>query len=138
MRRPLLLIAFTLTLAIAAVAVGCTGNNSKLLEAHQWRVTKVGAQVYNGPAEMTAVFSAGKLSGSTGINSYSGNYTAGSGSSISVTVGPMTLVGGSAAASKLETDFIKGLGSAASYAADDESLTLFDARGTATLTFAAK
>ena len=37
---------------------------------------------------------------------------------------------------KAEADFVKALGSATSYAADDESLTLFDAGGQSALVYA--
>jgi heat shock protein HslJ len=132
-----LLLMALLALGVAALS-GCgpTASNAKLLEAHQWRVTKLGDTPYTGTAPITSAFSAGKISGSTGVNLYSGTYEAPKGNDISIKLGPMTLIAGAPAAMAAEQQFIKALGAAASYAADDESLTLFDSAGASLVTYA--
>lgn len=140
MRRLVFALLLVVAACSAATLVGCGANssNAKLLEAHTWRATKIGGAPYTGQSAITTQFSAGKVSGSTGINRYSGTYEAASGNNISVSLGPMTQVAGTPDAMKAETDFLKALGSAASYAADDESLTLFDAGGQSVLVYAAQ
>lgn len=137
MKRVAVLLAVLIALVVASVAAGCgpKASNAKLLEAHQWRVTKIGAMPYTGTTAITSKFSAGKISGDTGVNLYSGTYEAPSGNDISIKIGPMTLRAGAPAAMADEQQFIKALGEAASYAADDESLTLFDSTGQSLLTY---
>jgi heat shock protein HslJ len=138
MRRLFLSLLLVVAAFSAASILGCgaSSSNAKLLEAHTWRVTKIGDAAYNGSAAITSRFSAGKVSGSTGVNQYAGTYQAASGNNIAVTLGPMTLMAGTPDAMKAEADFVKALGSATSYAADDESLTLFDAGGQSALVYA--
>ena len=140
MRRLVLALLVAITACSAAALSGCASSSgsAKLLEAHPWRVTKIGDAPYSGTAAITTRFSAGKLNGSTGVNAYSGTYEAASGNNIAVALGPITLMAGAPDAMKAEADFLKALGSAASYAADDESLTLFDAAGQSVLVYAAK
>jgi len=118
-------------------ATGCSGSSSNagLLAAHQWKVTKLGVNGYTGSAPITSVFADGKLSGSTGINQYSATYDAQTGSSITIKLGPMTLVAGTPQAMAAEQQFTKALASAASYAVDEDSLTLFDANGVSVVVY---
>ena len=138
MRRLALALVTLVTMLSVALLSGCgsSSTNAKLLEAHAWRVTKLGDTSYGGSADITTQFSAGKLSGGTGINRYSGTYEAKTANDISITLGPLTRVAGTPDAMQAESDFLKALGAATSYAADDQSLTLFDAGGQSVVTYA--
>jgi heat shock protein HslJ len=123
---------------VALVLTGCgsPASNSKALEAHAWKVVKLGGNAYSGQASITASFSAGEISGSTGVNLYTGTYDAPKGNEITIALGPMTLRAGTPDAMKAETDYLAALKSAATYSASDTSLTLFDASGSATVEYA--
>jgi len=124
-------------IASALVLSGCTSGNVKLLQAHPWTVTKLGSEVYRGQAKITATFSGGQISGSTGVNSYSGSYKSGGGNAISISNVAMTQIAGSPEAMAAEQQFVKALQAAASYAVDEDSLTLFDSTGAALVVFSA-
>jgi heat shock protein HslJ len=129
-----LLLAALSVLALAGC--GAPASDAKLLEAREWKVVKIGANPSSsGIAEQTSKFAAGTVTGSAGVNRYSGTYVAKSGSSISVKVGATTLMAGTPQAMAAEQDFLKALGDAASYAVDDSSLTFFDASGVSVLTY---
>lgn len=134
-----LLILAGVALAVAALLAGGCGSSAgstKLLEAHEWKVTKIATTPYGGSAQITLRFAAGKVTGSTGVNRFTATYEMGSGSSIQIAPGATTQMAGTVEAMRTEADFLKALGSVASYAADEDSLTLFDAGGQAVLTCA--
>ena len=140
MRRLVFSLILVVAVCSAASLTGCgsSSSNAKLLEAHEWRVTKIGGAAYSGTAGITTKFSAGKLSGSTGINRYSGTFSAATGNNLTVTLGPITRAAGTPDAMTAEAGFLKALGAVASYAVDDQSLTLFDASGRSVLVYAAQ
>jgi heat shock protein HslJ len=117
---------------------GCgSSDDSKLLEAHDWRATTIEYNAYTAPADITAKFADGKISGSTGINQFSGTYKLEPNRRISVKVAPTTKVAGTPEATLEETQYLGALDSAKSYAADDKTLTLFSATGLAVVSFEA-
>ena len=126
-----------LCVALAVIASGCSAqpSNAKLLEAHSWKVSKLLGSSYTRAEPITAKFSAGKINGSTGVNVYNATYEAPKANDISIKMGAMTQRAGSAAAMKAESNYVTALGAAVSYAADDESLTLFDSSGVATVEY---
>jgi heat shock protein HslJ len=134
----LLLVVLVLTSASVLVACGAKASPEKMLEAHLWGVNMLGDSAYVASSPITLQFSAGKLSGSTGMNHYSGTYAIKSGNSIAISVGATTKAAGDPEASAAETTFLKGLAATASYAVDEESVTLFDSKGTAVVTLRAK
>jgi heat shock protein HslJ len=88
------------------------------------------------PASLT-FRSAGALSGTTGCNSFSGNYTADA-SKLTITLGPMTQAAcADAAAQAQETAITQLLPTTASYALEATSLTLMDQKGATLLAYSA-
>lgn len=131
-------LALLVACAVVVTALsGCTSqpSNAKGLEAHEWKVSKLGNTAYTGSADITAKFAAGKLTGSTGVNLYNATYIAPKANDIAITLGPITLRAGSPAAMKAEAAYLAALKGAVSYAVDDQSLTLFDSTGNATVTY---
>jgi heat shock protein HslJ len=135
--RAVLLVGACLVMAAALGGCGSQAGNAKALEAHDWKVVKLDSAVYSSPAEITLKFSAGKISGSTGVNSFGGTYEAPRANDITIKPGAMTLRAGTPDAMKAETNYIKALTGATSYAVDDQSLTLFDSSGLSMVEFAA-
>lgn len=133
--RMFLLVGLAALAAVVLVGCGSQSGNAKALEAHEWKVAKLGSAAYSGSADITAVFSAGKLNGSTGINSYNGSYEAAKGNDISISLGAMTQRAGTPEAMKAESDYLKALSTAVSYAVDEQSLTLFDSSGNAVVAY---
>jgi heat shock protein HslJ len=130
------LVLLVCALAVAATASGgCASgqDNSALLNGRVWRATQVKTAVGLAPAPSsdgpTSEFAAGKVSGTTGVNRYNGEYTAKAGDKIEITVGPMTLMAGPPAAMALEQSFIEALKSAKSYTVSETKLTLQDGSG---------
>ena len=138
--RSRLALLVCLCAVLGVVSSGCSAqpSNGKLLEAHDWRVTKLLGATYSGTAPITATFSAGKLNGSTGVNVYNATYEAPKANDISIKLGATTQRAGTPAAMKAERDYMTALGSAVSYAVDDETLTMFDSSGVATVEYAVK
>jgi heat shock protein HslJ len=130
-------LVLALALVVAALS-GCAAppSNAKALEAHAWKVTKLGASAYSGSADITAKFAAGKISGSTGVNRYSGTYEAPKGNDITIALGPMTLMAGTPEAAKAESEYLAALKGAKSYKVDDTSLQLLDSSGAVTVEYA--
>jgi heat shock protein HslJ len=134
-------------LLIAAIAIlassgtGCSParDDSALLLGRVWQATEVRTAAGLVPAPKTAgptsEFASGKVSGTTGVNRYNGQYTTKSGDKIEITVGPMTLMAGPPAAMALEQSFVEALKSAKSYSVTETTLTLLDASGNALVNY---
>jgi heat shock protein HslJ len=88
-----------------------------------------------GPKPVTATFASGQVSGFSGVNTYSGPYTAGQDGAFKA--GPLasTMMAGGPEASQLETGYLKALESATSYYAADGKLTLFSPAGAAIVVY---
>ena len=128
-----LLVSLALLLMLTACAAKT--DDSAKLSANAWKVASLGGTAVTPAAPLTAEFSAGKISGSTGINRFSGSYTTQPGNLISIQPGPMTLAAGSPQAMALQTAYVKALTDAKAYTVDDSKLTLSDSAGTALVTF---
>ncbi|MDR3686419.1 MAG: META domain-containing protein [Coriobacteriia bacterium] len=133
--RLVLLVCLCALLAVASSGCSAQPSNAKLLEAHSWKVDKLVGNAYTGSSPITAKFSAGKINGSTGVNVYNATYVAPKANDIAITMGAMTQRAGSPVAMRAETNYVKALGNAVSYAADEDSLTLFDSSGVATVEY---
>jgi heat shock protein HslJ len=132
-QRVLLIGAF---LAVVALSFGCSASardDSALLAGNQWQATQVRTAKGLVPAPdtggPTTEFADGKVSGSTGVNRYNGEYATEPGDKIKITVGPMTLMAGPPAAMALEQSFITALKSATRYTVTETTLTLQDDAG---------
>ena len=123
-------------LAIAALSAGCAGSSPPAaakggtITGVEWQLdTLNGAQAPAGPRPVNAVFEAKNVSGFSGVNSYSGPYTANADGSIRI--GPLasTMMAGGPEAMQLESGYLKALQSAATYLAADGRLTRYSAEG---------
>jgi heat shock protein HslJ len=89
------------------------------------------------PAQVTitAEFAAGRLTGNSGVNSYSGPYQIGPGNAFSA--GPLagTLMAGPEPAMRAESAYLTLLGQAKSYRLANGKLTLYDQGGNESLIF---
>lgn len=131
---------YTLGLLLLTAIVGlsaCGPRGSASLEGTSWILNELGGSPPVEGTEVTAIFAAdGNLGGSGGCNSYSGTYEA-DGSTL--TMGPIisTMMACDTPIMDQETQYFAALGSTASYAISDETLTLNDSGGEALAVFAA-
>ena len=127
---------FSLGLAIVALA-GCA-SSANSLDGTRWRLTGWTLSSLD-PADftITAQFADGRISGESGVNSYSGTFRVGPGDAFSV--GPVagTRMAGPEPAMRAEAAFLTLLGQCTSLKAAQGQLTLFDSGGNESLRFAA-
>ena len=127
---------FSLGLALVALA-GCSSSANSLGGTH-WRLTGWTLSSLD-PADftITAQFDGGRISGNSGVNSYSGTFRVGPGDAFSV--GPVagTRMAGPEPAMRAEAAFLTLLGQCTSLKATQGQLTLFDSGGNESLRFAA-
>lgn len=122
-----------LVAALAAILVGCSLARSPL-EGTRWRL--VGWTISSlDPVSVTitANFAEGRISGTSGVNSYGGPYNAGPGNSFSTGQLASTAMAGPEPAMRAETSYLTLLGQARSYKLAGDRLTLYDAGGNESL-----
>jgi len=124
----------TCTAALALIA--CAG--SAALDGTSWKlvgwsVSSIDPQQFT----ITARFEEGRVSGTSAVNSYGGEYSTGPGGSFGVGEIAQTLMAGPEPAMDAEAAYHELLRAAKSYRIDDTTLTLFDANGTESLIFRA-
>jgi len=129
---------FTLGLLIAASLIalaGCSRADSKL-DGTRWRLD-VWTLSSVSPREfpITAEFADGRVSGSSGVNTYSGPYRVGPGAAFSAGPVTTTQLAGSEAAMRVETAYLTLLGQAESFKMTDAKLTLYDEFGSESMNF---
>lgn len=143
-----LLLLFLASLPALAGCSGCESSDGVppaggpspggSLDGTQWSLSEWTVSSLD-PARLTitAQFADGQISGNSGVNSYSGPYTAGPGDAFSV--GPLasTMMAGPEPAMRAETAYTTLLGQAKSYSVSDGMLTLYDQGGNESLIFAA-
>jgi len=120
-----------------AVLVGCDSGGSRL-EGTQWRL--VGWTVSSiDPANVmiTAEFAQDRLSGNSGVNSYSGPYKLGPGDTFAGGPFAGTLMAGPEPTMRAESAYLQLLGQAKSYKVSHGTLTLYEEGGNESLTFEA-
>ncbi len=133
----LIIVAATL-LAAAATAVGCGGSGADrhALDGTSWRLTGwTLSSLAPGQFTITASFAGGKISGTSGVNTYGGPYTTGSGGAFSVGRLAVTAMGGPEPAMRAEHAYTTLLTGARSYKSAGDTLTLSDANGNESLIF---
>ena len=116
---------------VAAFVVGCGGDDAgsgdvSSLEGVPWVLT-AGIDVEGWEAfAPSATFEAGRVTGSTGCNSYGGPYTV---DGETLELGPLTQtrIGCPPPASEVETTFVAALEEVAGWRIEDEELVLIDA-----------
>ena len=127
--------AVTIGLSCFAVAA-CSGGGSGV-DGTTWKLSGWTLSSLN-PADftITATFAGGKISGHSGVNSYSGSYTTGSNDAFSVGEIAATQMAGPEPAMRAERAYLTLLRQARSYSRAGRTLTLFDANGNESLIFA--
>jgi heat shock protein HslJ len=132
-------------LVLTALAAGCgsgksNADDSKSLENTLWKATEItGVQSVStaAGASSTAKFADGKISGSGGVNSYSGTYTTGPGNAIQIGQPASTMMAGPDNLMAQETAYFAALQKAATYQVDSKNLTLLDKDGKTLVKFEA-
>ena len=112
--------------------------SSEALTGQTWRATEIaGTAALAGETatDVIAVFDAGKISGSGGVNSYSGSYTTTDPDGISFSQVASTMMAGPPQAMAQEKAYFDALAKAARYAVSAGSLTLLDDQGAALVRF---
>ena len=126
--------ATILTVLLAALA-GCSSGSASL-DGTSWRLAEwTVSSLKPSDFAITADFAKGQVSGNGGVNSYSGPYKTGPGTSFSA--GPLagTLLAGPDSATRAETMYQTLLGQAKSYKMGDGKLTLYDQGGNESLIY---
>jgi heat shock protein HslJ len=133
------MLAGVLLCAVALSAlVGCS-RVADPLEGTRWRLSEWTLNSLD-PTEfkITARFADGKMSGSSGVNTYGGTYRVGPRSAFSA--GPLasTEMAGSEPAMRAEQAYLTLLGQVGSYKIEEGRLTLYDAGGNESLLYRAE
>ena len=114
-------------IAVSFIALaGCEITTSQL-EGTQWKLVGWSISSIN-PADVTitAKFAGGRISGSGGVNSYSGPCRFGPGDALSVGPIAATEMAGPEPAMRAEAAYLRLLGQIRSYSMADGKLTLYD------------
>jgi heat shock protein HslJ len=120
---------------LSALAAGCS-SESRVLDGTNWQLSEWTLSSLD-PADLaiTAQFADGQISGSGGVNSYSGPYELGPASAFSVGTLATTMMGGPEPAMRGEAAYLTLLGQARSYKLTADRLTLYDAGANESLIF---
>ncbi|MBN1511837.1 MAG: META domain-containing protein [Phycisphaerae bacterium] len=131
---------FAAVLCIALPLGALSGCSSPVvsspLDGTTWRLVGWSiSSIHPGSVTITAGFAHGRISGNSGVNSYSGPYTVGPGRAFSVGTLTGTLIEGSEEAMRAEAAYLMLLEEARSYQRADDTLTLYDEGGNESLIF---
>ena len=137
MRRVRLLIAW-LWIALALAPLGGCAASWPALNNTRWKLTEWTLSSLN-PADftITAEFADGRISGKSGVNSYSGTCKIGPGRAFSVAQVAGTQMAGPEPAMRAESAYLTLLGQARAYGVTGARLTFFDEGGNVSLVFEA-
>ncbi len=112
-----------------------------LLESADWRATEIAGSATLSGAEapdVTAVFAAGTLSGSGGVNRYTATYGASADGTITISQPAATLMAGPPEAMDQEQAYFEALRKATRFAVTADALTLLDDEGEALVRYVAQ
>jgi heat shock protein HslJ len=137
---------------IAALAVaGCSssagsdaqggGEDVALLGSAGWQATEIGGHAALTGAEapdVTAIFAAGKLSGSGGVNRYTATYEASADGAMTVSTPAATMMAGPPAAMQQEQSYFAALEKVGKFSVSADALTLMDDQGSVLLRYQAQ
>ncbi len=135
MRRSAGVMMFCVAAAVLAFAAACgstttTSSTTPELNGTSWRLSSWSASSpIPASVTITAEFKDGNISGSSGVNSYSGPYTVGPDDAFSVGTLMSTKMAGPEDAMQAETTYLQLLEAAKSCAVDGDTLTLSGAGG---------
>jgi heat shock protein HslJ len=132
-------LATVLLFAFALSALGGCSPAASSLDGTRWRLSKWTLSSLD-PSELkiTAKFADGRISGSSGVNTYEGPYRIGPSSSFSA--GPLasTEMAGPEPEMRAEQAYLTLLGQVGSYKMADGRLTLYDSGGNESLLYEAE
>jgi heat shock protein HslJ len=133
MKRALCLVVLASMLAgLALAGCGTGGGSGGRLEGTRWMLKSysVNGALKNIPtgSAVDALFESGKVSGNSGVNTYSGSYKL-SGNKLTVGNIASTLMAGPRDLMALEQDYLSNLEKTQSYTAGSDDLTLYDPKG---------
>ena len=131
-------IAACLLAVLTACGCSSSGTNAKALEGRTWRLAEVQGVAALSDVTVTARFEKGKLSGDGGENRYSGAYTLGGGTRISIRPEPTTPGAGPTEARMQEEQYLDALGHVSMFEVSADTLTLLDTAGDALVVFSAQ
>ena len=136
MKRPSTSLIAILILAWMVIATAACAYRGGLLEETGWRLVgwSISSQRANETA-ITARFAAGRMSGNSGVNSYSGPYRASSSGEFAAGPFERTEMAGPQRAMRAESAYMTLLQQAASYKTIDGRLTLSGIGGNELLIF---
>lgn len=122
--------------AVLLLTAGCTIGEQPPLPNTSWKLTGWAEPTPPPPnLTMTVQFGAGKLDGSAGINNYNGTFVSEIDGSLTIRLGPMTMMGGPEADMQAESMFLARLGAARGYRITGTTLVLSGADRKDSLTF---
>jgi heat shock protein HslJ len=134
----LFVIVVVLSLSVLLLAVGGCSSADRSLEGTRWRLRGWTLSSLNtADFTITAQFEDGTISGSSGVNTYSGPVKLGPGTAFSAGQLSATEMAGSESAMRAESAYMTLLGQAAAYRTGDGTLTLYDGNGNESLVFEA-
>ena len=126
----------SITVALVLTVAGCGAVEQPPLANTSWRLTGwAEAEPPPSSLTMTAQFEPKALSGKAGINQYNGTYISEIDGSLTIRLGAMTQMGGSATDMAAESTFVARLGAARGYRIDGTTLVLTDSARQDSLTF---
>jgi heat shock protein HslJ len=126
--------AAALTVAVLAAA-GCSPEQPAL-SGTSWRLTGWGeATAIPDGVTITARFDDSTLSGTSGVNSYAGDFEAGDDGSFAAGPFAGTMMAGPPEAMEAEAAYLRRLEEAASWVVAESTLLLIDAEGQDSLTY---
>lgn len=130
--------------ALALMALACGGEDEPslgvkgALDGTLWTLTTLNGQTALKEAVVTINFAAGQCAGSDGCNRYSGSYTADAATIRFDELFTSTMMACSEPISNQATAYLKALGQAAAYMADDRKMSLYDNDGREVAAFSAQ
>ena len=132
----MLVAASLLLMTVSLVAVAGCSLASSPLEGTRWRLVEwTLSSLRAADFTITASFSDGQISGSSGVNTYGGPCKVGPGASFSAGQLAMTEMAGPEPAMRAETAYLTLLGQASSYKVAGDRLTLYDKGENVSLVF---
>jgi heat shock protein HslJ len=133
-------IAMLVVLAVALTVVGCgsSGGSGGKIEGINWELRSNSssgtARAIPSTVAVTALFKTGRISGNSGVNTYSGTYKL-SGGSLTISKVATTLMAGPPEAMAVEQAYVAALEKVRSYTSNASGLSLFDSAGKQLLFF---
>jgi heat shock protein HslJ len=134
-----LILGFVLCLALCLAGCGSSGGSGGKIENVNWDLRSYDANgtmtsVPSG-VQVTALFKSGRVTGSSGVNTYQGTYKLSGTGDITISKIATTLMAGPPEAMAVEQAYVKALEKAGSYTVDVSGLSLFAKNGTRLLSY---